>query len=192
MAPAGAGGSNAGVTVVTVTAAAGAEQAKPAAQKTPAAAKPAVSSSTKAAKATPKAANVKSSTPAAADPPKSAAANDPAKESPGGSSGGNGDTGGGTTQSDWITAHTNARKKYGVSAVTWSAGAAAQAQANVKNHAGDCTLGHTSSPKFGENLRGGEGWGGGKTTAQDNVDSWMSEAKNFNYADPNGPQPNCE
>lgn len=66
-----------------------------------------------------------------------------------------GSGGGGMTKEDWIAAHTNARAKYGSGPVTWSDGAAAQAQANVAAHQGSCDLSpasHTKDGKFGENV----------------------------------------
>lgn len=122
-------------------------------------------------------------TPAAekAKPTKPAVAAAPVQPAPQG----NGADGSGMSQGDWITAHNNARAKYGAGMVTWSEGALAQAQANVDAHRNNCHLDHTVDGKYGENLMGGSG-GNGVTKANDVVRAFMNEAKDFNYNDPNG------
>lgn len=93
--------------------------------------------------------------------------------------------GSGTTEADWIAAHSKAREEYGQPPVTWSTGAADQAVANVEANKGSCGMGDSGdADDYGENWysQGGKG----KVVANKVVSQWMTGAKDFDYNDPEG------
>ncbi|KAF8884871.1 CAP domain-containing protein [Mucidula mucida] len=78
---------------------------------------------------------------------------------------------------DTVSAHNAARAEYGANALTWNddLNAGAQSWANA------CQFQH-SGGNYGENLYASTGQGG--NPIQSAVDSWMSEASNYDYNNP--------
>ena len=83
-----------------------------------------------------------------------------------------------TLARDFLAAHNSARAKVGAPPLVWSERLAATAQEWADHLASVGGFEHRPKTKYGENLFEMRG---GKSTAAEVVEKWMSEAANFDY-----------
>ncbi|KAK7462263.1 hypothetical protein VKT23_007864 [Stygiomarasmius scandens] len=79
-------------------------------------------------------------------------------------------------QSQALDLHNNARAQFGAAALTWNGNILGQ----VQDHANKCVFEHSGDSGVGENIAAGTG----DFTMANAMDSWMSEASQYDYNNP--------